>query len=88
MKRSRHSKKEIEEALTYAEAHGWRVVPSTGHAWGRLYCPHNDSECRCGEFCIVSVWSTPKNPANHAKQLRRVVDNCTGGASSEEDDRS
>lgn len=86
MTRSRHSKKEVEAALVYAEAHGWRVEPAPGHAWGRLYCPYNDTECRCGEFCIVSVWSTPKNPANHARQLRRVVDNCTGGPSSEEDD--
>jgi len=23
------------------------------------------------------VWSTPKNPSNHARALRRVVDNCT-----------
>jgi hypothetical protein len=46
-------------------------------AWGRIYCPYNDEECRCGEFCITSVWSTPKNPGNHARALRRVVDNCT-----------
>ena len=42
-----------------------------------MYCPYNDEECRCGEFCITSVWSTPKNPGNHARALRRVVDNCT-----------
>ncbi len=47
------------------------------HAWGRMYCPYNDEECRCGEFCITSIWSTPKNPSNHARALRRVVDNCT-----------
>ncbi len=47
------------------------------HAWGRIYCPYNDEECRCGEFCITSVWSTPKNTGNHARALRRVVDNCT-----------
>ena len=64
MTRPRHSKKEIEAALAHAEAQGWRIELASGHAWGRLYCPHNDSECRCGEFCIVSVWSTPKNPAN------------------------
>jgi hypothetical protein len=22
------------------------------------------------------VWSTPKNPGNHARALRRAVDNC------------
>lgn len=46
------------------------------HAWGKIYCPHNDKKCRCGEYCISSIWSTPRNPANHAKQIRRVVDNC------------
>ncbi len=51
-------------------------------------CPYNDEECRCGEFCITSIWSTPKNPGNHARALRRVVDNCsrqraTGGSAEE-----
>jgi len=86
MPRSRHAKKEIEAVLVYAETHGWRIEPASGHAWERLYCPHNDHECRCGEFCIISVWSTPKNPTNHARQLRRVVDHCTGGTSSREDE--
>jgi len=53
-----------------------------------MYCPYNDEECRCGEFCITSIWSTPKNPGNHARALRRVVDNCsrqraTGGSAEE-----
>lgn len=86
MARPRHGKKEVEAALVYAEGRGWRVEMASGHAWGRLYCPYNDDECRCGEFCIVSVWSTPKNPSNHAKQLCRVVDNCTGDTSSKERD--
>jgi hypothetical protein len=41
-----------------------------------MYCPYDDPECRGGEFCIASIWSTPRNPGNHARQLRRVVDNC------------
>ena len=79
MARSKHSNKEIEAALKHAEQHGWRVEKSgkSGHAWGRIYCPSNDSECRCGEFCISSIWSTPKSAANHARQIRRVVDYCT-----------
>jgi len=57
--------------------HGQRPAAFCGsHAWGKMYCPYNDVECRCGEFCITSIWSTPKNPGNHARQLRRVVDNC------------
>lgn len=43
----------------------------------RCIAPINDEECRCGIHCITSIWSTPKNPGNFAKQLRRVVDNCT-----------
>jgi hypothetical protein len=63
MVRGVHSKKEIEAALAYAESHGWRIRGGgKGHAWGKMYCPYNDAECRCGEFCISSVWSTPKNP--------------------------
>ena len=76
MTRPRHSKKEIEAALVYAESHGWRVELASGHAWARLYCPWNDESCRCGEFCVISVWSTPKSPGNHAKQIRRVVEHC------------
>ncbi len=77
MGRRKHSKKEIEQALVYAESHGWRIDVGGGHAWGKMFCPLNDQQCRCGEFCITSIWSTPKSPINHAKQIRRVVDNCS-----------
>ena len=72
----KHPNKEIQAALKYAEKKGWRIEPVGSHAWGKIYCPNNDQQCRCGEFCITSVWSTPRNPTNHARQLRRVVDNC------------
>ncbi|AXA55546.1 hypothetical protein ACNT2N_09910 [Pseudomonas thivervalensis] len=72
-----HPKKEIEETLRYAEGHEWRIGVGGSHAWGRVYCPYKEVECRCGEFCITSIWSMPKNPGNHARALRRVVDNCT-----------
>jgi hypothetical protein len=42
-----------------------------------MYCPYNDRECRCGEFCITSIWSTPRSEGSHARLLKRVVDNCT-----------
>lgn len=77
MARQKHSKKEVEDALRHAESEGWTVSVGGSHAWGKLYCPYNDPECRCGEFCIQSIWSTPKNPGNHAKDIKRVVDNCT-----------
>lgn len=76
MARRSHPKKEVEDALRHAEEHGWRVELGGSHAWGKMYCPDNDKDCRCGEFCITSIWSTPKNAGNHAKGLRRVVDNC------------
>lgn len=77
MVRSVHPKKEVEAALKYAEAKGWRVEIGGAHAWGKIYCPYNDSECRCGEYCITSIWSTPRSVVNHGKAIKRVVDNCT-----------
>jgi hypothetical protein len=71
MSRSRHPNKHIEAAIAYAEALGWSVVGSGGHAWGRLFCPHHTPE-----GCIISVWSTPRSPENHARQIRRRVDAC------------
>lgn len=71
-----HPKKEIEAAVRYAVSKGWTLVPGRGHAWGILRCPWNDDDCRCGEFCRVSVWSTPRVPENEARKIRRVVDGC------------
>lgn len=76
MPRSSHPNKEVEAALRYAELHGWTIKVGGAHAWGKIYCPYNDGECRCGEFCISSVWSTPGNPDGHARALRRVIDKC------------
>lgn len=76
MSRRRHPNKDIEEAVRYAETHGWLVKITTGHAWGQIRCPENSKECRCGNFCVTSINTTPRNPANHAKQIKRVVDNC------------
>lgn len=76
MSRPSHPKKEVEAAIRHAEAFGWRVTVGGGHAWGKIYCPYNDQACRCGEFCITCIWSTPRSPDNHARALRRVVDNC------------
>jgi hypothetical protein len=85
----RHPDAAIERALLYAEAHGWRVEcrGPRAHAWGRMYCPHDDPDCRCGEYCITSIWCTPRDPETHAKQIRRVVDGCIGhtNAGNEED---
>jgi hypothetical protein len=76
MSRKRHPKPAVEAAIRYAIEHGWTIREGGSHAWGKMYCPYNDDSCRCGEFCITSIWSTPKNPGHHARQLQRVVDNC------------
>jgi hypothetical protein len=71
MSRPRHPNKHIEAAIQHAESLGWRVQLSSGHAWGKLFCPH-----RARGSCIISVWSTPRSPENHARQIRRAVDRC------------
>jgi hypothetical protein len=70
MARNRHPKKEVEDALQYAEANGWSVehTPS-GHRWGVAICP---GDCTPP----TSIWSTPRVAANHARQIRRNVDRC------------
>ncbi|MDA0818623.1 MAG: hypothetical protein O2946_13805 [Planctomycetota bacterium] len=75
MARSRHPDKHIEEAVRAAEQRGWRVERSGGHAWGRLHCP---AGVRGG--CIVSVYSTPRNPVAHARLIRKAVQRCDHGA--------
>jgi hypothetical protein len=39
--------------------------PARGHGWGYLRCPADGQR--------LSVWSTPKNADNHAKQIRRFI---------------
>nr|WP_082819015.1 hypothetical protein [Cupriavidus nantongensis] len=64
--------------LRHAESRGWRVeaAKGRGHAWGRIFCLHNDSACRAGEFCVISIYCTPRSPSNHATRIRRIVDHC------------
>ncbi len=86
MARNKHSKSEVEQALRHAESCGWAVNVGGSHAWGKLLCPFNDKDCRGGDFCLASISSTPKNAGNHARQLRRVVDNCTRLKQCQEED--
>ncbi len=64
--RKRHSKKQIEEALQEAEAAGLTVsdAPGRGHST-HIISGDNPHPFR--------VWSTPKNPDNHVKQIRRHI---------------
>lgn len=62
--RNRHPNKEIEAAVQYAEEQQWtyKSPGNSAHAWGRLYCPLRERE-----GCILSIWSTPRDPDVHAK---------------------
>jgi len=72
----KHPNKEIDDVVRYARTKGWSVKTASGHAWGILKCPQNSVDCRCGQFCQMSVWSTPKNPGNFARRLRKKIDAC------------
>jgi hypothetical protein len=75
----RHPNKEIQAALEYAQRMGWTVIKSAkGHCWGIIRCPHGRGGCQ------KSVWSTPKSPQDHAKDIRRFVDKCPHGGDSED----
>ena len=74
-----HPYKEIDAVIRYAKSRGWIVKKAGGHAWGILICPQNSVDCRCGQFCRMSVWSTPKNPSNFARRLRQKIDGCIYG---------
>ena len=71
MSRPRHPNAHIESAIVYAEALGWRVTLSNGHAWGHLLCPE---QSRAG--CMIAIWSTPRAPEKHARQVRKKIDAC------------
>lgn len=77
-KRKIHPNADIEAAIRYAEAAGWVFVPAgkSAHPFGKLRCPNNDPECRNGQFCTNSIWSTPRDPQAHAQAIRRWVDRC------------
>ncbi len=70
--RGRHQKKEVADALGDAEAVGLVVVElHAGHRWGEVIC----ESCQSAR----DVWSTPRNPGPHAKQLKRFIAKHTHG---------
>lgn len=71
MARSTHPDKAIEAAVAFAESRGWRYVHSSGHPWGRLFCPG-----KIRGACIISVSSTPQSGPHHANRIRRKVTAC------------
>lgn len=73
MIRKRHPNKEIEVAVSFLEKNGWRYkkVGGSSHAWGRMLCPYEGKE-----GCAMSIWSTPRNPAQHVRQIMRCLRRC------------
>lgn len=70
MPEARHPKKEVHEAVDELRKADWEVELRTGHAWAVAKCPYG--------CCMVSIWSTPQVPGNHARQLRRSLERCPG----------
>ena len=70
MGRSKHPKKEVEEAIAYVVARGWTLEErhGRGHVWGILRCPTGDD--------FQYVWGSPKNAGNHSKQIQRAFFKC------------
>lgn len=68
----RHKDKDIQAAIEYALLHGWRLFVGGSHAWGFLYCPHEERD-----GCRVAIYSTPRDPFRHAREIRKHVDRCT-----------
>jgi len=73
MSRNDHPNKEIRQAIDDVLSMGWTLQKSSdhAHAWGRLFCPAGK---RNG--CIISIYSTPRNPQNHATQILKKVKAC------------
>ena len=70
MARPAHPTKEIDEALDYAASKDWtieKVDPVLMHGADEVPLPHEVDGCQ------VSIYSTPRNPQNHAKQLKRAI---------------
>lgn len=70
----RHPNKHIQEAIDYAISKGWVIVESgnSAHAYAKLRCGTGGHREH-----MMSIWSTPGNPENHAKQITRMVDRCS-----------
>lgn len=88
-KRAKHSNKDIETTLRELEALGWIVEKAKGkssHSWGFILCPWNAEDCRDRQFCRMSVWSTPRNPAQHAAALLSKAAHCVKESQDEDED--
>ena len=63
--RDRHQRKQVEQALKFAEDEGCVVeVRHAGHTWGEVVAPNGQR---------LRVWSTPRNADVAAKVIRRFA---------------
>lgn len=67
----RHPNKHIQAAIEYAEDRGWTVRKSRGHAFCIILCGAGVRGA-----CRMSIWSTPRNPEAHARDIINYVDDC------------
>ncbi|MDC9607160.1 hypothetical protein WDV76_03880 [Xenorhabdus griffiniae] len=66
----------MNDAIAYALSKGWRWEKrGDGHTFGYLYCTADSGGKHEEIKCMVAVFSTPKNPTNHAKKIRKTIDN-------------
>ncbi len=72
---TRHPNKHINAAIKYAVSKGWTQRKGGGHAFVVIYCP---AQIRGGHK--MSVWSTPRNPEAHARDIVAYVDSCQHSA--------
>ena len=70
---AKHPSKHIRAAMKFAEEQGWRFEKASAraHIYGTMYCPHSGRE-----GCLFRVYSTPSNPEEHARKLKREVEQC------------
>ncbi|TCQ74399.1 hypothetical protein EC841_103588 [Raoultella ornithinolytica] len=68
-----HPDKHIRAAIDYARARGWIFIAGgkSAHCFGRLMCGTANHREH-----MMSIWSTPAVPENHARQIIRMVDRC------------
>lgn len=70
--RGRHPIGELEAAVRTLEAARWNFTEAKGRGHAKFVgrCPHG--------CCQHSVWSTPRVPENHARQIVGWLRHCPG----------
>lgn len=81
MTRKKHPNKDIEAALVEIEGLGWHFEDTgkSAHACHKMLCPYKEAQSQCdgnSQWCMKSVWKTPRSPENHARDLKRNVYRC------------